>query len=213
MIISVILLSISLSIDSLGIGTSYGLRDITLSKTAKIIISIQSILITGFALLAGRAAANIFPESIAKNIGIIMLIFMGILIIYQGLKPNSPKKEMPKKNYTIFSFIIKSLGVTKQIIRTTRYCDMDNSNQIDIREGIYLGLALSIDSIGAGFGSGASGIFMPILPFLTALCQIIFLSSGILIGKKLKYARQIKENICTIVSGILLITIAVLRLI
>ena len=212
MIISVILLSISLSIDSLGIGTTYGLRGITLSNKAKIIISVQSILITGLALLIGRTTANIFP-TISKNIGIFMLIFMGVLIIYQGLNSNTKKTEIPKKNNTIFSLIIKSLGITIQIIRTPRYCDMDNSKQIDIKEGLYLGLALSIDSIGAGFGSGASGIFMPILPFLTALCQIIFLSSGILLGKKLKCAKKIKENIWTMVSGILLIIIGFLRLI
>lgn len=211
MLISIILLSISLSIDAFGIGASYGLRNISIPPVTKIIISIQSILLTGFSLMCGKWLNNIFPEYISKNLGVVILIFMGTWILWQGINEDK-KSAIKKSDGTILSLIIKSMGITIQIVRNPQYCDMNKSMIIEPMEALYLGFALSIDSLGAGLGSGAAGISSPVIPFLVALCQILFLTSGHQLGKKLKLLSNIKENVWVILSGVLLIIIGVLRM-
>lgn len=211
MLFGVILLSISLSIDAFGIGTAYGLRTITIPPLTKVIISIQSIIITGISLLFGKWLSHILPPFLAKNIGVLILILMGAWIIWQGMREHE-KNCVKEDESTVAKFLIKSLGITIQIIRTPQYCDLNGSKRIDPFESIYLGFALSIDSFGAGVGGGAAGLFLPILPFLTAFCQAVFLSLGCLMGKKLKVVSQIRENVWVMLSGVLLIIIGFLRL-
>lgn len=209
--LSILLLALSLSIDALGMGMAYGMRGISLHAPAKLIISIQSALITGAALFMGSAISGILPAALAEKAGIIILIAMGVIILAQGAFKAAPLKSS-KKNETVASFIIKSLGITIQIIRTPHLCDFDNSKKIDSREALYLGLALSLDSLGAGLGGGAAGLFVPALPFLAALCQIFFLTLGAYCGKKLASVSRINSNVWTMLSGFMLIALGILRL-
>lgn len=215
MLFNILILSISLSIDALGIGTSYGMRKIRIPLTAKCIIALLSILFTGLSLYCGKWLSGVFTQSAAKFIGIGLLFCMGIWIIRQGF---SEKQETADAAYsdrieekTMFQFIIKFLGITVQIIRTPQSCDMDRSNSIDPVEAFYLGLALSLDSLGAGLGSGASGIYSPAIPLLAALCQMLFLSLGRMIGVSIKPFPNAKYNVWTIVSGVLLIILGFIR--
>lgn len=212
MFFSILLLSVSLSIDALGIGATYGLRGIKIPLLAKIIVSIQSILITSLSLFCGKWLAQIFSPNTANNIGICILIYMGIWIIWQGLH-DEKDKETIQKNDTILNLIVKSLGITIQIIRTPQTCDLDNSSSIDPMEALYLGIALSFDSFGAVMGSGASGLSSPFIPFVIAFCQFVFLSCGTVLGTKMKLFSNIKNSVWVILSGILLIIIGILRMI
>lgn len=209
--LSILLLSISLSIDALGIGTTYGLRGIRIPNAAKVIISIQSIVITSLSLFCGKWLSELLPPGIATHIGVFILIFMGIWILWQGIREGE-KEVLVKKEDTIIDVLIKSMGITIKIIRTPQYCDLNNSFIIDPFEAFYLGIALSFDSFGAGFGSGASGLFSPMIPLLVAICQVIFLSVGSLLGNRLKLFKGFQNNICVIFSGILLIFIGILRM-
>lgn len=211
MILPIILLSVSLSVDAFGIGASYGIRNIFIPPATKIVISLMSIAITGISLLCGTWIAALLPDYIAKYLGVIILIFMGLWIIRQGTAPDK-RNENKNQNETLLNLIIKSMGITIKIIKTPQICDLNKSNIIEPWEAIYLGFALSMDSFGAGIGSGASGLFSPAIPFAVALCQIIFLSSGRFIGIKLKVFTEIKENTWTVLSGILLIFIGLLRI-
>lgn len=211
MLFSMILLSVSLSIDALGIGITYGLREIKLSSLAKMIISVQSIFITSFSLFCGKWLTKLLSPALAQHIGVIILIFMGIWVLWQGIRETEQEEILPKED-TILNILIKSFGITIKIIRTPQYCDMNHSFVIDPFEAFYLGFALSIDSFGAGMGSGAAGLISPVIPILVALCQVLFLSIGGFLGTRLKLFSKIKNNIWVIVSGILLICIGIIRM-
>lgn len=211
MLFSILLLSISLSIDALGIGITYGLRGIHLSAFSRIIISLQSIFITSLSLYCGKWMTKLFSPSLSVHIGISILILMGIWILWQGIREND-EEEIEKKEETILDILIKSMGITIKIIRTPQYCDLNHSFLIDPFEALYLGFALSIDSFGVGLGSGASGLFSPAIPFLVAVCQVLFLSLGGFFGSRLKMFSNIKNNVWVILSGILLILIGILRM-
>jgi len=197
---SVFLLSVALSIDALGIGISYGLREIRIPFITKMIISLQSVLITSTAIFSGNFITKLLPEFISEKIGVFVLVFLGIWFIFEGL---TEEKEETEKNY---------LGHTIDIAKAPVKCDTDNSRTIEWFEALYLGLALSLDSFGAGIGAGAAGITNYLIPFMTALFQMFFLCSGKFLGAKIKKLFNVKENGFIIISGILLIIIGIYQI-
>ena len=60
MLLTYLVLAISVSIDSLGIGITYGLRNTKITKLAKIIVFIISVLVTAFSVCIGNVISNIF---------------------------------------------------------------------------------------------------------------------------------------------------------
>lgn len=212
MFFNILALAASLSIDSFGIGISYGMRKIKVPIYAIIIISMLAFIFSSLSIFLGTILLTLLPKSFAKFIGIIILASMGIWIIYQGISKKKDKKIINKKNpETILNLIIKSMGITIKIIRTPEYCDMDNSNIIEPKEAFYLGVALSVDSIGAGIGTAIMGINTLLIPIFVALFQLIFLISGIKIGKEASSFNS-ESNLWVIISGILLIIVAFIRL-
>lgn len=84
LVINYILLAISVSIDSLGIGITYGIRNTKIYFFSKIILFIISVFITSLAVFIGDLICTILPSSFANYIGIFILVFLGIWIIYQS---------------------------------------------------------------------------------------------------------------------------------
>ena len=206
MILGIALLAVSLSIDALGIGMTYGVRKIRIPLSTKLIISAISIAVTFFSLFLGSIAAALLPDGAAKSIGALILIFLGVWILTQ-----SGKDKAPQKGDTVHTYLLRSFEITIRVIRKPQFCDFNQSSAIDPIEAVYLGLALSMDSFGAGIGSGAAGLFLPIVPFIVALVQIVFLTAGLYLGKKAAALSQIQENTWTVFSGFLLILLGIFR--
>ena len=73
MFFSILILAISSSIDSLGIGITYGLKRIELKKWTRLILFYVSILVTILSLIFGNILKNIFSKNFFKLIGTIIL--------------------------------------------------------------------------------------------------------------------------------------------
>lgn len=210
MLISSILLAISTSIDSFGIGITYGVKNTKISLPAILILIIISISITSLSLCFGNILLLILPDFILYFLGSFLLILMGVFIIFQSIyKPKKlKKKDYSKKTY---HFFIESLGLTIQIIKDPISSDLDNSKNIDWKEALYLGIALSIDSFCIAISGTFLGINSFIFPIMVASFQIIFISFGKFIGKNFIKLLNISDNMCSILSGILLIFIGIAK--
>ena len=182
MLISCVLLAISVSIDALGIGITYGLKNTRISICSIFILCILSLFFTSISISLGNELLSILPHLYVKIIGCIILFVIGIAIICQALK---------NKNLSY---------------------DLDNSQKIEWKEAILLGIALSIDSIGVGIGSSLLGLTTLFFPILVASFQLLFLSIGKFISSKLVNLSIMPENTWSIISGSLLICIAILKL-
>ena len=224
MLLHVILLSISSSIDSFGIGITYGLRKLKIGILSKIILFIVSIITTYIAVLIGKNVNYLLSPLITKILGAFILIFIGTIIIFNLITPNSNKKtkinnyklSTNKSMYIekkVYRFFIKFLGITIQIIKDPVYSDLDFSSNIDTKEAFYLGFSLSIDSFCIGIASSILGFGFVLFPILVAIFQLIFLSVGTLIGVKLSQISKIPSNIWNFISAILLIIIGITKLI
>lgn len=213
MLLTYLVLAISVSIDSLGIGITYGLRNTKITRFAKIILFIISVLITAFSVCIGNTISNIFPKIVTTFIGSIFLAFMGLFVIYQSLKNKDEiKKDSKLKNeQKVYKFFIDFLGITIQIIRNPISSDLDGSKNIDWKEALYLGIALSIDSVCIGICSSVIGYGSLLFPILVALFQLSFLSVGRFLGEKISSVSSIPENIWNVLSGVLLICIGISR--
>lgn len=209
MIVNCILLAFSVSVDSLGIGFSYGIKETRINIIAKIVLFSISLLISSLSIKFGNMLISIFSTFFANLIGIIILILMGIWIIFEAL--NKKTFNYNSNQFKTYNFLIKSLGITVQIIKNPMYSDLDNSNKIDVKEALYLGLALSLDSLCVGLGSSMIKINSYLFPILVSCFQLLFISLGTLMGKKLKSLSNIPNNIWSILSGVLLILIGLIK--
>lgn len=209
---NLLLLAVSLSMDALGIGFSYGLRGIRTPWPARMVLCITSMFMMAAASALGSMAAAAVPEKFTALIGGGMLFLMGLFLLIQGIFPK--KKEAPsrRKKASECRFVLKSLGITVQIIQNPASCDFDGSSHIDIFEAFYLGAALSVDSLGAGIGSAVSGMSPVIAPLLCGTVQLLFLCCGLFFGKKLKRFSGIDTKVFTVFSGLLLLFLALLRI-
>lgn len=213
MLLTYFILAISVSIDSLGIGITYGLRNTKIKGFAKVILFVISSLITAFSVEIGNILTDLFSDDITTFIGSMFLIFMGLFVIYQALKDKEDlrKKVSFENEPRIYQFFIKFLGITIQIIRNPISSDLDGSKKIDWKEAGYLGMALSIDSLCVGIGSSIIGYNSFVFPILVATFQLVFLSIGRFLGEKISTASNIPENIWSVLSGVLLICIGISR--
>ena len=77
-------MAISSSIDSLGIGITYGLKNTKLTKIDKLILFIISIIITLCSGFIGNVLKLLLKDILLKIIGSLILIIMGLFIIIQS---------------------------------------------------------------------------------------------------------------------------------
>lgn len=222
MLLNIIILAFSSSIDSFGIGITYGLRKTNLTKPSKLILFIISIIITSISIFIGNKLTLIFTSNFTKLLGSLILIIMGIIIIFQIISSkekndiciidDSKTNANPCIEKKVYQFFIKFLGITVQIIKNPMSSDIDNSNNIDTKESIYLGIALSIDSFCIGIGSSILGFNSLLFPVLVGSFQFIFLSIGKLLGEKVNKISKIPNNIWNLISGVLLMIIGISRI-
>ncbi len=184
MIFTYLFLAISLSIDSIGIGITYGIKNTKIPFISKVVLFSISLLFTSISIIIGNCITHFISTCTSKLIGAFILILMGIWIIIQMF--------INKNNYNF---------------------DIDNSNTIDLKEALFLGIALSIDSISVSLGSGIAGMCSFIFPIFISSFLMIFLFLGNFIGKKIINIRNFPNNLCSIISGIILILIGISRLI
>ena len=182
MFIGLIILSITSSIDSFGIGITYGIKNTKISLISKFILFFISLIITSISLLFGNILNHIFSSSLSKIIGNIILIIIGV---YMLINSNASTKN---SDY-----------------------DFNHSNLIDPKEALILGFALSLDSFCIGVGTSVYGINYYIFPVLVSRFQFLFLSIGNILGSRLSNLSKFSNKTSTIVSGLLLTLIALLR--
>ena len=113
MLLNCILLALSVSIDSLGIGISYGIKHTKISKTSNFTLFSISFIVTSISIIIGNTISSILSEKFSVLLGSAFLMLLGFYGIYKNISN-----------------------------KTTNY-DFNNSNEIDKKEGyIYASLDL-----------------------------------------------------------------------
>lgn len=215
---SIVILGISLSIDAVFVGVSYGVKGTKVPFVSKCIICAFSVLYSALSIAAGGLLAGFLPKQAGTIIGAVILGLIGLCYIIKALKKGDsspPPKELPPgpgEPKPLFSLMIKPLGITMQILKNPDAGDMDSSGSIDPKEAFFMGLALSVDALGAGIGSSLMGIAAWYYPFVVGGLQLIFLCGGLLAGKYLKEKIPLREVGMSVLSGMILIVLSLFKL-
>ena len=206
MLIAIIILALSVSIDSFGIGITYGIRNTTLPISSKFILVVISFFFSFFAVFIGNTLLSLLSDTMIKIISVGLLILLGLWIIYISIREDNPKEI---KTHKIF---FKTFGITIQIIKNPSSSDLNDSKNIEKNEAVYLATALSLDSICVGISSSSFGFYNVLFPILVPLFQFIFINLGIKLGKKIILINSNLLKFWNILSGVLLIIIGLFRL-
>ncbi len=219
MLINSLVLALSSSIDSLSIGITYGIKNTKISILAKIVLFVISFTISALSIWFGNILKNIFSDFIAKLLGNLILICMGLFVCFQSFKKDNSNSDIAPSDLIsdydekIYSFFIDFLGITIKIIKNPTSSDLDSSNSIDSKEALFLGFALSLDCFCIGACGSVIGINSFLFPFFISFFQLLFLSFGNLIGKRLHALSHLPNNVWSMISGVLLVLLGFLRLI
>ncbi|MEG1458252.1 MAG: manganese efflux pump [Acetivibrio sp.] len=182
MILRMIIMSISLSIDAFGIGISYQLKGIYLSMRARVFIGIISAGVMAFSIAAGQEMLEFFPNNVSKKIGTAILILAGGIFIRNAIFGSGENS-----------------------------CDLDKSKDINFLEAFLLGIALSADCLSIGIAAATFPISTIGMPICVGIMQCIFLWMGKAFVEKKCLRKEINEKMCGILAGCILIVIGLFR--
>ncbi|MFD2671693.1 MntP/YtaF family protein [Marinicrinis sediminis] len=105
---------------------------------------------------------------------------------------------------------IKKLGIVIDILKTPSAADIDRSGRISASEAAWLGVALSLDALGAGIGAALIGL----TPWVTSLCIAVasgmFVSLGLRLGSWCAGWAWMKKM--SLLPGCILILLGIMKL-
>ncbi|NLJ79273.1 MAG: sporulation membrane protein YtaF, partial [Tissierellia bacterium] len=87
--------------------------------------------------------------------------------------------------------------------------DFDNSKTLNLKEALYLGIALSLDSLAIGFGFSLRRINCLGIIFFSLIANMIAIWGGLAIGKRFVEKTEIDLSW---LAGVILLILAFLRL-
>lgn len=208
-ILSLLLLAFAVSLDSFGVGLTYGLRKMKLPFKSLLFIAFFSAISILLAMTIGNWLQMFLSPRVAESIGGIILIFIGSWALFQSFRPAKGDAKT-KEDAVILNFEIKILGIVIKILRKPMVADFDDSGTISGREAVFLGIALSLDAFGAGIGAALIG-FSPILMAISvAVMSAVCVTLGMKSGYFFSDSKMI--NKFSFLPGVLLILIGLWRL-
>ncbi len=224
-VFSLLLLAFALSLDSFGVGITYGLRQMRISALSVVIISLCSGIIIYISMQVGVLLAKVVSPEAASIVGAVILIIMGswslIQILIQKEKSRDDDKDTAsiravqtfpaeEPEQTVFSLEIRKLGLVIRILRTPSSADIDKSGSISGIEAMWLGIALSLDAFGAGLGAALLGFS----PVWTALVIALFSGTFLVIGMKtgFRFSSRSWMRHFTALPALLLIAMGIIKL-
>lgn len=185
-ILPVILFALAVSVDGFGVGLAYGMRSIRISLLPLLVICVTSALAITISMYFGTLVASLFTPETAGRLGAFILILVGIWIIYEAWskwkKVHEPEKA--ETDSCLMRFKIPGIGIVIQILKEPQEADFDRSGNINNKEALFLGFALAMDALGAGFGAAVAGYQMLLVPIFVGTFKFILVSGGLWLGRR-----------------------------
>ena len=212
--ISLLLLALVLSLDSLMVGLLYGLRGIRLPWGAMAIVSLATACLLTVSMASGRLLAATLSPVLANRLGALILALVGLWITYQTIRTELSQRRSgpsePQPLHKVWRLRLGSVGVVIEILREPGAADLDRSGHINPVEALFLGVALALDSVAAGLGAAMTG-FSPVgLPLMAGLTSFGLLAVGSRLSRYLPFRL---EGPWAAVHGVLLTLLGLYRMI
>lgn len=209
---STLLFSLALSIDGLGVGLAYGLKQIQIPLTSLLIMcgcAMSAILVS---MMAGQGIAHYFSPETATRLGAFALIGVGLWYLAQGYLKAEVKETVPPKEHPdiITSFRLRPFNIIVQIMSEPSRADMDSSGSIASDEALLLGITLALDGLGSGIAAAMASFNIFLTMLMVGICEFLTVSLGLYLGARLpeKYFKPYANAI----AGFVLCFLGIYRL-
>lgn len=203
MIINYVLLFVS-TLDTIFIILGHSLKKIKFSFLNIFTISLVSSVMLLLSLLLSTYVSGFVSKKICDVISSILLLVIGFFNIFVYLLKCYLKKR--KNSKSIIEFKASDVHFMINIFLENDDADINNDLVLSFKEALLLSIVLSIDGISTGVIIGLMGINVFIAFFISFIAQIIFSYLGIALSKVVN-----KERDCTLINGIILIVLAILK--
>ena len=179
----IFLIAISSNLDNIGVGASFGMRQISLPWRSNLLIALITATGTFFSMWLGDSVHLYLDEKVAAVVGAIFIIFAGFWVAYQSKAIHKFiiwfKEFFLRNHLNDGENIIKPLLVLEDPIST----DRDLSCSIELKEAVSLALGLSINNIPNGIGAGALGLNIYLMTLAVFVASVITILSGVKMGR------------------------------
>ena len=183
MFFQMLLLAFTLSIDSFGIGFAYELKGVRISIYIRMLIGLISASAMGCSMLFGSFLQQWIPKELQGVISALIFIGLGVVFLRNSLLCCADKTY-----------------------------DLNASKRIEGKEGILLGLTLSLDSVVAGVAVASVGFWAVFLCVFLGFFQVVMSSIGCQLARKSMKILHLSHRFGGILSGIFLITLGIIWL-
>jgi len=209
-ILEALLITLALSTDAFATGFAYGANKIKMPFLSILIINIICSAVLGASLFFGSLIGNYIPGYITLIICVVILIILGLIKIFDSYVKNLIKRKQGIDKKIKFSLL--NLKFMLNIYATPENADVNRNKILSAKESIALAIALSLDGLTVGLGTGLTDenpvryIIIIAFSLITGILLIIF---GRFLGNKL--AQKISINLSWL-SGLILIGIAIMKI-
>lgn len=204
---NLIILVISLVLDSFASSIAYGSDNIKIPNLYIIVINFICCLVLTVSIFLGISILDFIPQGLPNKISFSIFFILGFYKLFEIIIKNFLKKfSIRKKPLTFKAFDMK---FALKVYIDEKSADFDSSKCISLKESIYLALALSLDSLAVGIGISFLNINYLLLIALAFILGIFSFKFGFFIGKKLSKKKELNLSW---LSGIILIFIAISKL-
>lgn len=205
MIVSMLLLSAGLTLDTLGVAVSYGIKGIRVPFFCKLLISVLSSVSCAVSICAGEGIGELIPPGVCRLAGFLILFLTGIYVLVSSIM-NSRREACAEP-------AAKSVGAFLDAISNPSRFDKNKSNVIEKKEALLLGLALSADSTSVGFAVSLSGNASLLMSAAVGIIQLLFMYLGLFIGNRISQKSERDSKLISLLPGVLILTVAVTGLV
>lgn len=208
-LLSLMLLGFAVSLDSFTVGLTYGMRRVKIPFKSFMIIFSCTFIILLLAMGIGSVIELFISYEAAERVGGLILIVIGIWVLYQFITSNSNSKRR-QSDMKIIQIEVKRLRLIIKILKKPSEADFDRSGSISSIEALFLGLALSLDSFGAGIGAALIDLPPILFSIVVTVSSVIFVIAGINIGLIFRNMNWMKK--LSFLPGIALILIGLFKM-
>lgn len=202
-----ILLVISLCVDACVASFAYGTNKIKIPFTSNLVLSGISTLFLAISLGFGSLISRFIPADLTQLFCFAALFTLGFMRFFEGILKNYLNKKALSPNHievNLFDF-----KLVMNVYADATLADLDHSKSLSVKEALYLGIALSLDSLIVGLGAGLAPVaFTQVIP-CSILFNLLAICIGCLIGNKC--AEKINIDLSWL-SGIIIIFLSFLKL-
>ena len=202
-----ILLVLSLCVDALVASFAYGTNKIKIPIKSNLVLTTISTVFLMLSVGVGAFIHNMIPQGIAEIICFLILFILGFLRLFEGLlKSYLNKKALSPHNIELTLFDFK---LVLNVYADATRADLDHSKTLSTREALYLGIALSLDSLIIGLGAALGPISLSQITFFSIIFNFFSIIIGCNIGSKCAEKTHLEFSW---LSGLILMFLAFMKI-